>query len=50
MAVDKSAIALIDKIGAQTLRLRHTPQSSEALRTLRVLKRDKLQFPDWETK
>lgn len=23
---------------------------AEALRTLRVLKRDKLQFPDWETK
>jgi len=23
---------------------------TEALRTLRVLKRDKLQFPDWETK
>jgi DNA-binding NarL/FixJ family response regulator len=23
---------------------------AEALRTLRILKRDKLQFPDWETK
>ena len=23
---------------------------AEALRTLRVLKRDKLQFPDWETR
>jgi len=23
---------------------------AEALRTLRVLKRDRLQFPDWETK
>jgi hypothetical protein len=23
---------------------------AETLRTLRVLKRDKLQFPDWETK
>ena len=52
-AVEAAIVSRLQELAQSSENTDHKAEEqaiAEALRTLRVLKRDKLQFPDWETK
>jgi hypothetical protein len=51
-AVEAAIFSRLQELGPTSENTDHKAEEqaiAEAVRTLRVLKRDKLQFPDWET-